>query len=137
MEKPKILVKTKSLQQIFDYCIETKTGFTVIPTSSNEDWEIELNIKNIIEAVKWGIYLKTNKIELVENLLVTPISLSTKTTTNNQHVKHKRAKKNTQEPKTEVKNETTTDTVAENPNHSVTPVSLLSFDENSKQSELF
>lgn len=72
-EKPRILVKTKNLQLIFDYCIESKTEFTVIPRNSNDDWEIELSIRSIIDAVRWGMFLKTNKIELLDTqILVTP-----------------------------------------------------------------
>lgn len=70
MEKPRIHVKTKNLQQLFDYCIESKTEFTVIPKNSNDTWEIELGIKSIMEAIKWGMYLKANKIDLVENPLL-------------------------------------------------------------------
>lgn len=72
-EKPRILVKTKNLQLIFDYCIESKTEFTVIPRNSNDDWEIELSIRSIIDAVRWGMFLKSNKIELLDTqILVTP-----------------------------------------------------------------
>lgn len=72
-EKPRILVKTKNLQLIFDYCIESKTEFTVIPRNSNDDWEIELSIRSIIDAVRWGMFLKTNKIELLDTqILITP-----------------------------------------------------------------
>ncbi len=144
MEKPRIHVKTKNLQQLFDYCVESKTEFTVIPRTSNDDWEIELSIKNIMEAIKWGMYLKANKIELVENPLIAPISTPTKTSTNTQTVKPKATKKTA--PKTEVqpakplfeeKDETTTETVVENEPLPVEPASLLSFDDNSKQDELF
>ena len=88
-EKIRILVKTKNLQLIFDYCIESKTEFTVIPRSSGDDWEIELNIKSIINAVKWGMFLKSNKIDLIENpLLINPgtinIPQNTITPTNNK-----------------------------------------------------
>ncbi|MCX7863357.1 MAG: hypothetical protein N2449_10230 [Bacteroidales bacterium] len=71
-EKPRILVKTKNLQLVFDYCIETKTEFTVIPRNSNDDWEVELAIRNIIDAVRWGMFLKANKIDLIE----TPVLLN-------------------------------------------------------------
>ncbi len=73
-EKPRIQVKTKNLQLIFDYCIETKTEFTVIPRNSNDDWEIELNIRSIKDAIRWGMFLKTNKIELIDTaILINPI----------------------------------------------------------------
>lgn len=78
-EKPRILIKSKNLQLIFDYCVETKTEFTVIPRNTNDDWEIELNIKSIIDAIKWGMFLKSNKIELIENSNTTAIINSTKT----------------------------------------------------------
>lgn len=144
MEKPRIHVKTKNLQQLFDYCVESKTEFTVIPRTTNDDWEIELSIKNVMDAIKWGMYLKANKIELVENPLIAPMTVTTKATANNQTVKPKSTRKSA--PKTEIqlakplfeeKEEKTAEIIADNEQLPVEPASLLSFDDNSKQDELF
>lgn len=142
MEKPRIHVKTKNLQQLFDYCVESKTEFTVIPRTTNDDWEIELSIKNIMDAIKWGMYLKANKIELVENPLIAPITTSAKATTNTQAAKPKTTRKST--PKTEVQlakplfedKEKTIEEIENEPSNAE-PDSLLSFEDNSKQDELF
>ncbi len=93
-EKPRIHVKTKNLQVVFDYCIETKTEFTVIPRNSSDDWEIELTIRTIKDAIYWGMFLKTNKIELVDTSILlnpTPISKTT-TPTSTKNRKEKQPK---------------------------------------------
>jgi hypothetical protein len=69
-EKPRIIVKSKNLQIVIDNCIEQKTEFTVIPrNTSNDEWEVELNIKTISNAIEWGMFMKANKLELVANVL--------------------------------------------------------------------
>lgn len=71
-EKPRIIVKSKNLQSVIDYCIEQKTEFSVIPrNASNDEWEVELNIKTIAKAIEWGMFMKANRLELVANVLFT------------------------------------------------------------------
>lgn len=144
MEKPRIHVKTKNLQQLFDYCVESKTEFTVIPRTTNDDWEIELSIRNIMDAIKWGMYLKANKIELVENPLIAPISTPAKATSNTQTAKPKSTRKSATKtevqpakPLFEEKENTVAETVTENEPLNTEPASLLSFEDSSKQDELF
>lgn len=142
MDKPRIHVKTKNLQALFDYCIESKTEFTVIPKNSNDTWEIELNIKSIIEAIKWGMYLKANKIDLVENPLLETISNPSVSKLQPSSAKTKASKKtvtlkteNTVNPlfdTTEQKNDSMLETPEEE------SISLLSFEDNkNSQDELF
>lgn len=75
-EKPRIIVKSKNLQIVIDYCIEQKTEFAVIPrNSTNDEWEVELNIKSILKAIEWGIFIKANKLEFAVNeLFIKPIA---------------------------------------------------------------
>jgi hypothetical protein len=144
-EKPRIHVKAKNMQQVLDFCIERKTEFTVIPRHSNDDWEIELSIKSIKEAITWGMFLKTCKIELIENPLFAPaentVNVKQKTT-----ARQKTAKKT---PATQENKETASETpVPEEKKHlSANKVknkesnehqTNLPFDENQKNSnELF
>ena len=144
MDKPRIHVKTKNLQALFDYCIESKTEFTVIPKNSNDTWEIELNIKSIMEAIKWGMYLKANKIDLVENPLLETMASPTIAKPQPVPAKAKVTKKaptqkieNTANPlfeSTENKNDVT----LENSEKEEESISLLSFEDNkTSQDELF
>lgn len=62
-EKPRVIVKNKNLQFIFDYCLETKTPFTANPRLSGDEWEIEFKISDIMGAVALGMFLRENRIE--------------------------------------------------------------------------
>jgi len=142
IDKPRIHVKTKNLQALFDYCIESKTEFTVIPKNSNDTWEIELNIKSIIKAIKWGMFLKANKIDLIENPLLETMSSSSVSKHQPSSVKSKASKKTvtlkTENPvdplfeSTEPKNDSMPETPEEE------SISLLSFKDNkNSQDDLF
>jgi hypothetical protein len=136
MEKPRILIKTKNLQIVFDYCIETKTEFTVIPKSSNDDWEIELNIRNIIDAIKWGMFLKANKIELVENsILLNPISISKPPTATQKNKKERQNK--TQTDAINSLNQITEPLIETIEKNDTTQESILDFSEQKTSDELF
>ena len=50
-DKPRVIVKNKNLQFIFDYCLESKTPFTANPRLSGDEWEIEFKISDIMGAV--------------------------------------------------------------------------------------
>jgi hypothetical protein len=62
--KPKLTVKAKNLQLVFDYCIENKLKFSVAPRLIQDEWEFELNISDIMTAVALGVFIKENKIEV-------------------------------------------------------------------------
>lgn len=76
-EKTRILAKSKNIQLVIDYCLQQKTEFTVAPRlSKSEEWEIELTIKSIPKALDWGIFISTNKLEILNNqFLNTPSSI--------------------------------------------------------------
>ncbi len=64
-EKPKVILKSKNIQTLIEYCIEQKIEFTVIPrTIANDEWEIDVNIKEIKKAIIFGMFLKENKFDL-------------------------------------------------------------------------
>lgn len=143
MEKPRIHVKTKNLQQLFDYCIETKTEFTVIPKNANDTWEIELGIKSIMDAIKWGMYLKANKIDLIENPLLdlhSNVAVSSKTLTNStkaKTVKKSSATESTINPifSNAIENDDVqTKDISSNTDQNK-KTSLLSFEEDKKQTQ--
>ncbi len=132
MDKPKIIVKTKNLQIVFDYCIETKTEFTVIPKSSNEDWEIELNIRNIKEAVKWGMFLKANKLDLIDNAFLANSATVSKSST----VTHKSKKERQTKIQTDLTNINNNTSELEEKNSEL-PESILDFSQQKNLNELF
>ena len=67
-EKPRIIVKAKNIQLVLDYCLQEKTEFAVIPrNASNDEWEVELNIKSISKAIEWGMFIKANKLDYTFN----------------------------------------------------------------------
>lgn len=65
-EKPRVILKSKSIQAVFDYCLEQKIEFSVLPrTFGNDEFEVEFNIKEIKKAIVFGMFLRENKLELV------------------------------------------------------------------------
>jgi hypothetical protein len=70
--KPKLLVRLKNLQLVFDYCIENKLKFNVAPKLSNDEWEFELNITDIMSAVALGVFVRENRLDVIGLNLGTP-----------------------------------------------------------------
>lgn len=65
-EKPRVILKSKSIQAVFDYCLEQKIEFSVLPrTFGNDEFEVEFNIKEIKKAIVFGMFLRENKLELL------------------------------------------------------------------------
>ena len=62
-DKPKVIVKSKHLSLIFDYCIESKTAFTVNPRLTGDEWEVEFKIADIMGGVALGMFLRENRLE--------------------------------------------------------------------------
>lgn len=62
---PKLLVKFKNIQLVFDYCIENKLKFNVTPRLTAEEWEVELSINDVMTAIALGIFVRENKIEVI------------------------------------------------------------------------
>lgn len=62
-KKPSVTVKKKNIQTILDYCLDTKQEFTVLPKSTTDEWNIEINITDIYKAISFGMFLRENKME--------------------------------------------------------------------------
>lgn len=71
-DKPRVIVKNKNLQFVFDYCIESKTPFSVSPRLSGDEWEVEFKISDIMGAVALGMFLRENRMEPVGVQIVKP-----------------------------------------------------------------
>jgi hypothetical protein len=64
-DKPIVLTKRKNIQTVIDYCLEQKISFNASPRPiSNDEWEVELNINNIKDAIALGMFVRENKLEL-------------------------------------------------------------------------
>ncbi|MCF8253312.1 MAG: hypothetical protein K9I36_11955 [Bacteroidia bacterium] len=64
-ETPVLLSKRKNIQVLLDYCLDQRVGFTVSPRAiSNDDFEIEVNVGGIKQAIALGMFAKENKIEV-------------------------------------------------------------------------
>ena len=64
-EKPVLLVKRKNIQLVIDYCLDQRTSFTVSPRAiSNDDFEIEVSVSGIKQAIALGMFARDNKIEV-------------------------------------------------------------------------
>lgn len=83
-EKPRVIVKNKTLQFIFDYCLESKTPFQATPRLNGDEWEIEFKVSDIMGGVALGMFLRENRIEPVGIQIVKPqtvaVSAKAKTT---------------------------------------------------------
>lgn len=71
-DKPRVIVKNKNLQFLFDYCLESKTPFTATPRLSGDEWEIEFKITDVMGGVALGMFLRENRIEPVGIQVVKP-----------------------------------------------------------------
>jgi hypothetical protein len=64
-DKPRVIVKTKNLALVFDYCIESKTPFTANPRLNGDEWEIEFKVTDVMGGVVLGMFLRENRMEPV------------------------------------------------------------------------
>lgn len=64
-DKPRVIVKAKNLQLIFDYCIENKTPFSLNPRLAGDEWEVEFKITDVMGGVALGMFLRENRLEPV------------------------------------------------------------------------
>ncbi len=62
-KKPSVTLKKKNIQNLLDFCLDTKQEFTVLPKQGNDEWTIEINITDIFKAISFGMFLKENKME--------------------------------------------------------------------------
>lgn len=64
-EKVTVLAKRKTTALLFDYCMDQKVIFTVSPRPMIADeFEIDVQIGNIKQAIALGMFLKENKYEV-------------------------------------------------------------------------
>lgn len=64
-DKPTILSKRKSIQTVIDYCLDNKIAFQANPRPiSNDEWEVELEISSIKQAIALGMFVREFKLEL-------------------------------------------------------------------------
>ncbi|HEX2396322.1 MAG TPA: hypothetical protein VHI78_13325 [Bacteroidales bacterium] len=67
-EAIKVILKSKSIPVIVDFCIEEKIEFNVRPQAfPDTDWEINLLVKDIKTAVFTGMFLRENRIDIAGN----------------------------------------------------------------------
>lgn len=62
---PKIIVKRKNIQVLLDYCLDEAIEFTVRQQAfPDNDWEVEVKIKDVKKAILLGMFIKENRMEL-------------------------------------------------------------------------
>ncbi|GAB1449766.1 MAG: hypothetical protein LCH37_00610 [Bacteroidetes bacterium] len=60
-----VLVRRKNIQTLIDYCLDTRFGFTVNPRGiSNDEFEVEVNLGGIKQAIAFGMFARENKLEV-------------------------------------------------------------------------
>jgi|694.fasta_scaffold19204_5 hypothetical protein len=64
-ETPVLLSKRKNIQVLLDYCLDQRIAFTARPRAiSHDDFEIEVHISGIKQAIALGMFVKENKFEV-------------------------------------------------------------------------
>jgi hypothetical protein len=64
-EKVTVLAKRKTTAFLFDYLMDQKVIFTISPRPMiNDEFEIDVQIGNIKQAIALGMFLKENKYEV-------------------------------------------------------------------------
>ena len=64
-EKVTVLAKRKTTALLFDYCMDQKVIYTVSPRPMIADeFEVDVQISNIKQAIALGMFLKENKYEV-------------------------------------------------------------------------
>lgn len=60
-----VVVRRKNIQTLIDYCLDTRFGFTVNPRGiSNDEFEVEVSLNGIKQAIAFGMFAKENKLEI-------------------------------------------------------------------------
>ncbi|MBW7844154.1 MAG: hypothetical protein H3C45_00620 [Bacteroidia bacterium] len=64
-EKITVLTKRKNITLLFDYFMDQKVVFTVTPRAMiNDEFEVDLSLTNIKQAIAVGMFLKENKFDV-------------------------------------------------------------------------
>jgi hypothetical protein len=64
-ESIKVILKQKSIPVVIDFCLEERIEVNVRPQAfPDNDWELDLIVKDIKTAVMTGMFLRDNRIEI-------------------------------------------------------------------------
>lgn len=77
-QNPVITIKKKSLHVIIDYCVENKLEFIVKPKLVGDEFDVEVPISSIQQAILFGMFLRENR--LMPNGMQAQVVANTKTT---------------------------------------------------------
>lgn len=76
-QNPVVTIKKKNLQVIIDYCVESKLEFIVKPRLAGDEFDVEVPISSIHQAILFGMFLRENR--LMPNGMQPHVSASAKT----------------------------------------------------------
>jgi hypothetical protein len=68
---PAVKIKRKSINALFDYCLENKIEITVKPLQ-NDEFEVEFNLSDVTKAILLGMFLREMKLELIGVAIAAP-----------------------------------------------------------------
>jgi hypothetical protein len=63
-ENPTVTVKRKSVQSVFDYCLDNDFTFSVRRAAGKDEFEIEFDVTDVKRGVLLGMFLRENRLEL-------------------------------------------------------------------------
>lgn len=78
-QNPVVTIKKKNLQVIIDYCVESKLEFIVKPRLAGDEFDVEVPISSIHQAILFGMFLRENR--LMPNGMQPQVATSAKTKT--------------------------------------------------------
>jgi hypothetical protein len=62
---PKVITKKKQVPVLVEYCLEESIEFSVKQQAfPDNDWEIEMKLKDLKSAVQLGMFLRENRIDM-------------------------------------------------------------------------
>lgn len=61
-QNPVVTIKKKNLQVIIDYCVENKLEFIVKPRLAGDEFDVEVPISSIHQAILFGMFLRENRL---------------------------------------------------------------------------
>lgn len=61
-QNPVITIKKKNLHVIIDYCVENKLEFIVKPKLVGDEFDVEVPISSIQQAILFGMFLRENRL---------------------------------------------------------------------------
>lgn len=64
-EKPIVIGKRKNIQILLDYCLDQRFTINVKPRGlSSDDFEVEISLDGIKQAIALGMFIKENKFDV-------------------------------------------------------------------------